>query len=702
MSSSRPTLRVAPSDSNITDRLLEAGWLAAAVLVPLVINLWARQPFEPFKVFVLRMVVWTMMGLWLAEGLLTGRPAWRDLEDNPLLWPALAVLTVLVLATALAVDQGLSLWGSYERGQGLLTQASCVLLFLLVAARLRTPDQVRRLGCAMVATTTLLVGLGLAQALGWDPLGMTTDARSPIYATLGRSNFLGAYLGTLLPLTLALVLTTDRRGVRLATIGLALAQGMIVALTLSRGACLTAAVTLAVFSALWVWSRLPNRARFALVVGGFLTMAGVIGGSLWLGRAAGSTAARMIIWRATLDLIARRPWLGYGPDSLGLVFPSVYPPQLVYYQGRGVGVDRAHNFLLDWTVTTGVLGLLAMLALVIGCVIIGWRAYQRTTDRERRIWLIACLSAMSGSFAGKLVSFDVTATATITTLLMAMTVALARVGRRASQSRSTQKTKALLRWAAAGLMLVGVGAAVIQLNGQPLAADVSAKMSDDYAAAGDWTEATAAAQRATGIWPVEPAFHVSVSWAYLKKAQLDLGNALLWLEKAEAELLIARDLRPADFRIWAALGELYGWWGNRTDPSKLSQAQEVYRKATHLAPNQATLYTAWGMMELEGERFLQAAINFQRAVDLDATDGYALCRLGDARLALGQVEQALTAYTRAVKWVPDLSDAYLGLARCYWQQGKREDAEFALEQVLRFDPYSGTAQAFRQWIGAAP
>ena len=49
-----------------------------------------------------------------------------------------------------------------------------------------------------------------------------------------------------------------------------------------------------------------------------------------------------------LPLLAQRPLLGYGPDTLELVFPAVYPPELVYYQGRGILVDRAHNLLLDW------------------------------------------------------------------------------------------------------------------------------------------------------------------------------------------------------------------------------------------------------------------------------------------------------------------------------------------------------------------
>jgi hypothetical protein len=165
---------------NPLDAVLEMGWLLVALLVPLGINLWARQPFEPSKAALLRSLAWILAGLWLVDGVRSRRFPWRDLRGNPLLWPALAFAATALLSTALAVDPHLSLWGSYERAQGAVTLLSYVLLFLVVSARLRTVEQARRLIVAMVATGVPLVALGLAQALGQDLMGLVTDARSPI------------------------------------------------------------------------------------------------------------------------------------------------------------------------------------------------------------------------------------------------------------------------------------------------------------------------------------------------------------------------------------------------------------------------------------------------------------------------------------------------------------------------------------------
>ena len=107
------------------------------------------------------------------------------------------------------------------------------------------------------------------------------------------------------------------------------------------------------------------------------------------------------------------------------------------------------------------------------------------------------------------------------------------------------------------------------------------------------------------------------------------------IERAEAELLAARDLRPREYRTWAALGELYGVWGNRWDANRLPLAHQAFVQATELAPGLATLHTAWGMVDLAGARFAPAAVHFRRAVDLDATDGYAFAHLGEADLGAG-------------------------------------------------------------------
>ena len=695
----------ATPQASLADGLLEVGWLLTACLAPLAVNLWGSQPFELPKVAVVRTLVWIMAGCWLFDCLAARHSSWRDLRDNPLLWPTLALSGAWILSTVLAVDPGLSLWGSYERGQGLLTLLSYLLLFLLVSARLRTRLQIERLVVVIVATGVPLVCLAAAQALGWQPVPLVSDARSPVYATLGRSNFLGAYLAMVLPLTLAWAWAAQRRWLRAAGAILALAELAMIGLTLARGAWLAAGAGLGALAVAGCWPRLRvRRSRWlkaALAAGVVAALAAGLAAAIGLGSAQeGSAAARRTIWQATAELIGRRPWLGYGPDALGLQFSQVYPPQIVYYQGRGLIVDRAHNLVLDGLVTGGAVGLAAQLALAVTLAAIAGRALRMAGVSWRRTWLPACLATLAAQVAGNLVSFDVTATATLAALVMAIIVALSRLPEEPAPG-SRRPLQPAWQWATATAIALAVGSAVVMANFRPMAADVAARSAARQVGVGNWSGAAAAEELAVELWPVEPDYRRALGSAYLYAARL-AQDPLPWLERAEASLLTARDLRPGDWRGWSALGELYGAWGNHWDLDKLPLAHAAYGQATALAPNHAMLYTSWGMVDLEGGHFAEAVARFRQAVDLDATDGYAFGHLGESELAQGHVNEALAAYQQAVHWEPELISAYLGLARCHSQLGEPEAAMLAVERVLQLDPSNAAAMALRREIEARP
>jgi disulfide bond formation protein DsbB len=97
-------------------------WLAAAIAVPLALNPWGRNAFELLKAALL-------LALALVAGLvaLVRFIRWSASRvEMPCALPwlvrlAMAFGLALLLATILSVNPRLSLWGSYQRQQGLLT-----------------------------------------------------------------------------------------------------------------------------------------------------------------------------------------------------------------------------------------------------------------------------------------------------------------------------------------------------------------------------------------------------------------------------------------------------------------------------------------------------------------------------------------------------------------------------------------------------
>ena len=73
---------------------------------------------------------------------------------------------------------------------------------------------------------------------------------------------------------------------------------------------------------------------------------------------------RGYIWSRTLPLLKDTRLIGFGPDTFPMYFPQYdYLAKLKLYENGGIFVDKAHNMYLQTAVNTGVISLLALLAL---------------------------------------------------------------------------------------------------------------------------------------------------------------------------------------------------------------------------------------------------------------------------------------------------------------------------------------------------
>ena len=190
------------------DKVIEAGWLVAVIVVPLFFNVFSDRVFEPDKLTLLRSIALVMAVAWVIKVLEVG--SWR-LEvgswklRTPLVLPTLLLVTVYILATIASVSPRASLWGSYQRLQGTYTTFSYIVIFFLALQGLRTREQIERL-----VTTAILVSLpialyGILQHYGRDPLPWASPVTTRVASNMGNSIFVAAYLIMVVPLTLARV-----------------------------------------------------------------------------------------------------------------------------------------------------------------------------------------------------------------------------------------------------------------------------------------------------------------------------------------------------------------------------------------------------------------------------------------------------------------------------------------------------------------
>ncbi|MCB0208529.1 MAG: tetratricopeptide repeat protein [Anaerolineae bacterium] len=194
-------------------KIVEAGWLAAIVTVPLFFNIYSARTFEPDKITMLRAIVSVMILAWLVmvveQGFGTTEDDSTSFSDRFLAWlklplvlPTLVLVIIYIISTILSISPQVSLWGSYQRLQGTYSMLSYIVVFALMAGQIRTQEQVDRL-VNLVIITSVPIGLyGIIQRYGLDPLPWAGDVTRRVAANMGNAIFVASYLIMTVPLTI--------------------------------------------------------------------------------------------------------------------------------------------------------------------------------------------------------------------------------------------------------------------------------------------------------------------------------------------------------------------------------------------------------------------------------------------------------------------------------------------------------------------
>ena len=444
------------------EAVIEAGWLAALIVTPLFFNVFSSRVFEPDKISLVRTIALVMLLAWLIK-LVNGGPAFLprhgaqpvDKDETPFtsqlgrlfrvpfVLPVLLILFSYGISTALSVAPRVSWWGSYQRLQGTYTFTSYVIVALLTAAHLRTPDQIRRLQHAVILTSLPIAIYGIVQKMELDPLPWGGDVVERVAANAGNAIFLSAYLIMAFFLTLervyssfAYLLTAnpdgdeyDSRKELPSTLAggtftfVLLVQAIAIVFTQSRGPWLGWAAGLYIFVLLMLSALRPKNYRLwtsmwvaLLVLGGIglglinTTFAETVREVPYVGRLAqifetdgGTGRVRVLIWEGTSEMVtphdalifpngepdavnAIRPLVGYGPEAMWVAFNNFYPPELAQLEARNASPDRSHNETWDSLAITGALGFLAYVALFFAVFYYTLRWLGLITNR-RDTWL---------------------------------------------------------------------------------------------------------------------------------------------------------------------------------------------------------------------------------------------------------------------------------------------------------------------------
>jgi len=402
---SSPAARISSggSTSGACEGLIEAAWLAAAVIVPLIFHQHAVDGFQPYKTATLHLLAAIIAAAWAIQTCLNRRVAGTD-RPLPRSVPItlLAILGAQLMATIFSINPRAS-FSVEENSQGLVTALADAVLCMGVAVFLRRAVQVNRLISAITAASIPAAIYALVQRAGFDPIAFDgSEAR--VFSTLGHPIYLAAYLAMAMPLTWwkiaqegllcrAEVADPGRIWRLLFHVGVAVVQVAGFFCAQSRGPLIGLVATAAFFGLGWAvlaqgWRRLWQVAAVICAGVGFLVFLNLplasssfVAQTLGLERFAtalglktGADPYRKAHWNAGVELMsstkpilfpegggdrwhALRPWIGYGPETLANVLPQRY-----LWPGTDLKPEnRFHNCVLDDWFAIGAIGTLAFL-----------------------------------------------------------------------------------------------------------------------------------------------------------------------------------------------------------------------------------------------------------------------------------------------------------------------------------------------------
>jgi tetratricopeptide (TPR) repeat protein/O-antigen ligase len=422
------------------DKIIEAGWLTAAIVAPLFFNWYSNRVFDSSKVTLLRSVSVMMLAAWLIKILEAGNwkleacpePSrrvgrWKLVLGSPLVIPTLILAGVYILTTITSVAPRVSFWGSYQRRQGLYVVLSYIAIFLLMLATLRTRQQLERLIRVILLTSLPISLYGIMQHYKVDPLVWIRGGAQRVESTLGNPILIGAYLIMVVPLTVwqlirsfSHIRTKEKQvGPSLVLFGcyllLLILQLICLVFTQSRGPEMGFLAGALFF--LLLWAVLRRRRGLAIaVVGISIALLAILvilnlpnspltlpKGTPYIGRLAVISSDimrdRSLIWQGTVNMITVdkiRAIIGYGPESMGLIFYTYIVPEWAARMGYNQTADRCHNETLDALVTGGLIGLAAYLILFSSLFYYGLKWLGLISDsRQRNFFIVTWLVGVS-------------------------------------------------------------------------------------------------------------------------------------------------------------------------------------------------------------------------------------------------------------------------------------------------------------------
>jgi putative inorganic carbon (HCO3(-)) transporter len=369
-------------DLDITNNIVDITVILSLALIPLVFVPLGGK-FDHFylpKVIAMAVLVISFIVMMVLK-----KQSFKNLIKNDSINKLLCIyLILLVTSVFFASNKVLAIFGNPGRWEGLITIILYMSLFIIARSFTKLDDKFLMI---VIVTACIVSIYGIMQTFGIDPFPrdvLRNNWARNAFSTMGNQNFLGSYLVLILPISIYLFVIKEKY---LGVLSYVILFYCLLS-TNTRGAWLGAIfciITFAVVHFIYYRYTMKEFSKYIILfiltvsivlvynynTGGallsrFLTISSDAKGFLAMGETSDYMGSnRGFIWKRVVELIKKRPFVGYGIENLGEAFDQYYKNDILEILKLDLSVDKAHNEYLNIAVTTGVPSLIAYMSFVI-------------------------------------------------------------------------------------------------------------------------------------------------------------------------------------------------------------------------------------------------------------------------------------------------------------------------------------------------
>ncbi len=388
--------------------------LFSLLITPFIVTDSLYFPFITGKAFFFQIVTEIIFGAWIILAIFN--PEYRP-KRSLLLGSIATFLLIALIANSFSDNPTVSFWSNFERMEGYVTLLHFAAL-VVVLGTVMNHTRVWRLyiHTAIVASTAMMISAFSDIAQYGFAYRIDTTLGNPIYlavfmlinsflllwliAQLQKSSikeyftsFLFWLYGILWILHVVVVFQTQTRG---AMLGVAVGLGITFILTALFA---KQDKPLRTLSAVAVIIMLCGAAAIFLARDtDFIKSIPALERLTTISASEGTGQARLWNWGIAWQGIKEKPLFGWGQGNYNIVFDAHYNPQMFEQEPW---FDRAHNVVIDWAVSTGIVGVVAYLAIFVTALFVLWRRTEISVFEKSVL-----TGLLAGYFTHNLFVFD--------------------------------------------------------------------------------------------------------------------------------------------------------------------------------------------------------------------------------------------------------------------------------------------------------